>query len=107
MTQFEALKKVAEATRAWLNVAASLPYQDQKELDAMSACEKALNDYYAIPTEAPGEMVASKIVQFSEGDDWLTVLLSDGSMFRMTDGGTRWKPLPSVPEIVATVEDAP
>lgn len=33
---------VVEAAREWLNVASTLPYQDQKELDAMDVCEKAL-----------------------------------------------------------------
>lgn len=54
------LDAVAEAARSWLNIAAELPYQDQRELDAMSVCEKALTAYYALdahPAEPVGETV--------------------------------------------------
>jgi hypothetical protein len=54
------LEAVAEAARAWLNVVSRLPYQDQRELDAMSVCENALNAVYsidAIPAEPVGETV--------------------------------------------------
>ena len=43
MTELDRLRDaVVEAAREWLNVASTLPYQDQKELDAMDVCEKAL-----------------------------------------------------------------
>lgn len=52
-----ALEAVAEAARKWLCVVAALPYQNQGELDAMDACEKALFALDALPASPPGGVV--------------------------------------------------
>lgn len=84
MTERDRLTQaVVEAARAWLNVVASLPYQDQRELDAMNACETALNNYYALPPEPAGEVMEFAVHQSPSGD---THLVKIGSPYDQTDG---------------------
>ena len=58
----------------------------------------------APPTSETPETAQPKVVQFSEGDDWFTVLLSDGRMFRAAASGTRWVPI-LLDNIPAKMED--
>lgn len=62
-----ALEAVAEAARKWLCVVAALPYQNQGELDAMDACEKALFALDALPASPPGEMVEFSAWEHEDG----------------------------------------
>lgn len=43
-----------------------------------------------------------KIVQFMESDDTLTVLCNDGTLWTLTEGGTKWiQPWPPIPQDAA------
>ena len=69
MTELDRLRDaVVEAAREWLNVASTLPYQDQKELDAMDVCEKALLALDAHPTRATAETVRVAVWEDSMGE---------------------------------------
>ena len=71
MTELDRLRDaVVEAAREWLNVASTLPYQDQKELDAMDVCEKALLALDAHPTRATAETVRVAMWQATDGLIW-------------------------------------
>lgn len=83
MTERDRLLAVVEAVRTWLNIAATLPYQDQRELDAMTACEIALNNYSALDARPKGRMMEFAVHQSLSGD---THLVKIGSPYDQTDG---------------------
>ena len=100
----KALENIAEAARRVIKI--GLVQSD----GALAQYIAALDALPAEPADA-GEMVEvqkPKVIAFSEGDDWRTVLFDDGSMFTAMDGGRTWKPIdlphPVMPVVRAEVE---
>jgi hypothetical protein len=117
MTRTEALERVAEAARVWINGTSNDAIRNMMAVSSALAVLDALD---ALPPAAPepvGEVVEVRAAIYHKTDDssFLHVWLEPGDYSQMvpTPHPDRWKkfatirarvPLPVVPEVVGEVE---